>query len=82
MRQGHMSVQDYITKFKDLTHCCDVREHHSETITKFVWGLWPKIRRAMITDSYNLEVVEEAFDVALKIDFNFQNISQCQGPMF
>jgi len=32
-RQGHMSVQDYITIFKNLTHRGNVREHSSETIT-------------------------------------------------
>jgi len=49
LSQGHMSVQDYITIYKDLTHYSDVREHHFETITKFVWGLWSKIRCAIIT---------------------------------
>jgi len=36
LRQGHMSVQDYITIFEDLTRRSDVREYRSETITKFV----------------------------------------------
>jgi len=58
-----------------------VREHHSETITRFVWGLRPKIRHAMITDSYDLGTIEETFDVALKID-DFQHVSQCQDLVF
>ena len=41
--QGNMSVHDYIAIFKDLTLRSDMREHHSETITRFVWVLWPKI---------------------------------------
>ena len=49
-----------------------MREHHSEIITKFVWGLRPKIRRAMITGSYDLDTVEKAFDVVLKIDLTFK----------
>jgi len=36
LRQGDMSVQDYITKFEDLTLRCDVREHHSHTVTRFI----------------------------------------------
>jgi len=72
LRQGHMSVLDYITIFKDLTHCSNVCEHHSETITMFVLGLRPKIRRAMITGPYDLDIVEEAFDVALKLDLTFK----------
>ena len=48
LRQGHLSVQDYIAIFKNLTHRSDVREHPSETITRFVWGLRSKIKRAMI----------------------------------
>ena len=48
LRQGHMSVQNFIAVFKDLTHRSDMREHHSETIIRFVWGLRSKIRRDMI----------------------------------
>ena len=44
-----------------------MREHHFHTVTMFVWGLRSKIRYAMITSSYDLDNVEEAFDVALKI---------------
>ena len=51
--QGHMSVQDYVTIFKDLTHHSDVREHHSETITRFVRSLQPKTKCAIITGSYD-----------------------------
>ena len=81
-----MSVQDYIAIFKDLTHHSDVREHHSEIITKFVWGLQPKVRHAMITVSYDLDTIEEAFDVALRIDLTFKTLvnaksrcSKCAG---
>jgi len=62
-----MLVQDYIAKFEDLTLYCDVREHPSHTVTRFVWGLKSKIRHVMITGSYDLDTVEEAFDVALKM---------------
>ena len=85
-RQGHLSVQDYIVIFKDLTHRSDVRKHHSETITRFVWGLRPKIKRAMITDPYDLDTVEDAFKVALKLDLTFKTLinakvkcSKCKG---
>jgi len=40
-----------------------VREHYSETISKFVWSLRPKIRLPMMTGSYDLDTVEEAFDL-------------------
>jgi len=40
---GDMSVQDYIAKFEDLTFHCDVREHRSQTVTRFIWGLRSKI---------------------------------------
>ena len=67
-----MSLQDYITIFKGLTHHSDVRKHHSKTITSLVWGLRSKIKCAMISGSYDLDTVEEAFDVALKIDLTFK----------
>ena len=63
-RQGHISVHDYIIIFKNLTHRTEVREHSSEIVTRFVWGLRSKIKRAMITGPYDLDIVEEAFDVA------------------
>ena len=63
-----------------------MREHHSETITKFVWGLRLKIRRDVITGSYDLYTIEEAFDVALKLDLTFKTLvnakaqcSKCKG---
>ena len=80
LRQGYMSVQNYVAIFEDLTRHSNVREHRSETITRFVYDLRPKIRCVMITSSYDLDTIEEAFDIALKIDF--QNISQCQSPVF
>jgi len=58
-----MSVLDYIAKSEDFTLRCDMREHCSHTVTSFVWGLRFKIRHAMITGSYDLDTIEEAFDV-------------------
>ena len=57
-----------------MTCRSDIREHRSETITRFVWGLRSKIWRAMITGSYDLNTVEEAFDVAIKIDLTFKRL--------
>jgi len=52
----------------------------------FAWGLRSKIRCAMITGSYDLDTVEEAFDVTLKIDLTFKRLvnanarcSKCEG---
>jgi len=82
LRQSHMSVQDYIIIFKDLTHRSDVKEHHSETITRFVWRLQPRIKRVMITGSYDLDTIEEAFDVALKIDLAFKMLVNVKARSF
>ena len=49
-------------------------EHPSETVTRFVWGLRPNIKRAMITGAYDLDTVEEAFDVALRLDLTFKTL--------
>jgi len=58
-----MSVHDYIAIFKDLTHRSEVSEFPSETVTRFVCGLYPEIKHAMITGPYDLDTVEDAFDV-------------------
>jgi len=34
LRQGNTSVQDYIAKFKNLTLCCDMREHCVGTLRR------------------------------------------------
>jgi len=74
LHQDDISVQDNIAKFKDSTLRYDVIEHHSHTITRFVWNFRSKIRRVMITSSYKLDTVEEAFDVAFKINLTFKRL--------
>jgi len=81
-----MSVQNYIAIFKDLTHRSDVREHQFEITTKFIWDLKPKLQRVLITSSYDLNTVEKAFDIVLKLDLTFKTIvnakarrSKCEG---
>jgi len=73
LHQDHTFVHDFLTIFKGLSHRNGMREHQSETITRFVRGLRPKIRRAMITGPYDLDIVEKAFDVALKLDLTFKS---------
>jgi len=71
-----MSVQNYIAKLEDLTFRCNV------IITKFVWSLRFKIRRAMISGSNDLDTVEEAFDVASKIDLTFKRLVNAKARYF
>ena len=66
LRQGHISTQNYIAIFENLTFSSDAGEHRSQTITRFVWGLRSKIKCVIIIGSYALDTVEEAFDIALK----------------
>jgi len=72
--QGDLSVRDYIAIYKDLTYCCDVREHRSQTIIRFVLDLRSDVRRAMITSSYGVDSIEDAFGFVLKIDLTFKEI--------
>jgi len=74
--------QDYIVIFKNLTQRTEVRKHHSETITRFVWGLRPKLRRDVIIGSYDLDTIEEAFDVALKLDLTFKTQVNAKAQCF
>ena len=53
LRQDDLSVTDYIDRFEYLTRHYDVREHRSQTIIRFVYGV---------------DFVENAFDFTLKID--------------
>ena len=81
-----MSVQEYIAKFEDLTLRCDVRKHRCHTVIRFACGLRSKIKCVMITGSYDLDTVEEPFDVSLKIELTFKRLvnvktrcSKCEG---
>jgi len=69
-----MFVQNYITIFDDLSHRSGVREHYSQTIARFVRSLRSKIRHAIIIGSYDLDTVEEAFNVALKMHLIFKTL--------
>ena len=53
LRQGDLSVRDYIDRFEYLTRHCDVRERRSQIIIRFVYGV---------------DFIEDAFDFTLKID--------------
>jgi len=68
-----MSVQDYIVIFENLTRY-DVRKHRSQTINRSVSGLRSKIKHAMITNSHDVDTLEEDFDFALKINLTFKRL--------
>ena len=82
LRQGDMSVQNYIAKFEDLTLRCDVSECHSHIVTMLVWDLRSKIKSVMTTGSYDLNTVEEAFDLALKIDLTFKMLVNAKAQCY
>jgi len=69
-----MSVQDYIAIFENITRHCDVREHYSQTITRFVSGLRSKIKCAIIMSFHDVDTLEKAFDFALKLDLTLKGI--------
>ena len=69
-----MSVRDYIARFEDLTRRCDVREHCSLTITRFVFDLRSDSKHVMITSSYGVDCIEDTFGFALKIVLTFKGI--------
>ena len=69
-----MSVREYITRFEDLTHHCDMKITLFPDYTGFVSGLRSDIRRAIISSSYGVDFVEDVFDFALKIDLTFKEI--------
>jgi len=83
-----MSVQDYIKLFDNLTIHCDMREDCYQTISRFCSGLRSDIRRAMLTISYHVDSIEEAFHLALELELSFRGIfiskakehcSKCEG---
>ena len=51
-------------------------------ITRFVWGLKSKIKRFIVTGSYDLDIVEEAFDVVLDINSTFKMLVNANALCF
>jgi len=69
-----MSVRDYIARFDDLTLCCDVREDRYQTISRFCLGLRSDIQHAMLTSSYHVDSIKEAFHLTLELELSFKRI--------
>ena len=69
-----MFIRSYIARFDDLTLCCDVREGHYQTISRFWLGLRFDIQRAKLTSFYLVDFVEEAFHLALEPELSFKGI--------
>ena len=65
---------DYIARFNNLTLHCDVREDCYQTIFRFCSGLRPDVRCAMLTSSYYVYSVEEAFRFVLELELSFKRI--------
>ena len=70
-----MSIRNYIVRFDDLTLRCDVRGDHYQTISRFCSDLRADIQRAMLTSSYHVDSVEDAFHLALELALFFKRIS-------
>ena len=69
-----MSIQDHIVRFDDLILRCDVREDCYQSISTFCSGLMSDVRRAMLTSSYDVDSIDEAFHLALELESSFKEI--------
>ncbi|KAK8933568.1 hypothetical protein KSP39_PZI015465 [Platanthera zijinensis] len=66
LRQGTMSVAEYMTKFDDLMVRSDLREESSAAASRFRYGLRPEIRRELIP--HRRETVEQIYELALEYE--------------
>ena len=77
---GSKSIQDYMVKFDNLTLRGDVREDPRQTLSRFLWGLKPKIRQAMLANSYHVNSLLDAFKLTQDLEISFIVLSERKFP--
>ncbi|KAK8942371.1 hypothetical protein KSP39_PZI009407 [Platanthera zijinensis] len=76
LRQGTMSVAEYMTKFDDLIVRSDLREEDSASASRFRHGLKHDIRRELIP--HRRETVEQIYELALEYELYLQTTGSRQ----
>eukprot|EP00268_Persea_americana_P024504 TRINITY_DN23914_c0_g4_i3.p1 TRINITY_DN23914_c0_g4~~TRINITY_DN23914_c0_g4_i3.p1 ORF type:complete len:415 (+),score=60.05 TRINITY_DN23914_c0_g4_i3:201-1445(+) len=73
LRQGSMTVSEYITKFEEFNLRCDVREDLSSLLSWFRTGLRPEIRKELIQHRVTTlaEMYEKVQDLEQYVRFQF-----------
>ncbi|KAK8951705.1 hypothetical protein KSP39_PZI004648 [Platanthera zijinensis] len=66
LRQGSLSVADYMTRFDELVVRSDILEEPIATASRFRVGLRAEIRRELIP--HRLETIEQVFQLALEFE--------------
>lgn len=59
LRQGNISILDYIARFDEFMWRCDITEDHSATLSRFRLGLRSKFQKELIP--HNVTNLEEAY---------------------
>ncbi|XP_057958649.1 uncharacterized protein LOC131151421 [Malania oleifera] len=72
LRQGNMTISEYMTQFDKLSIRCGVDEIESQQIARFRTGLMPELRREMFP--HHITSLEQAFNLAH--DFEQMNKGQ------
>ena len=73
LKQGNMTVKEYMNKFDELVVRCDIQENSRLTLSRFRTGLRPTLQREML--QHTVESVDEAFQLALGIETYLQTPS-------
>ena len=66
LRQGGMSVEDYVQEFEMLTIRCNVEEPQERAIARFITGL--KFEIASVVELQTFQTLEEAINLACKVE--------------
>ena len=65
LRQGGMSVEDYVQEFEILTIRCNVKEPQERMIARFLTGL--KFEIASVVELQTFRTLEETIKLACKV---------------
>ena len=66
LRQGGMSVEDYVQKFEMLTIRCNLEEPQDRAIARFITSL--KFEIASVVELQTFQTLEEAINLACKVE--------------
>ena len=70
LRQGGMTVAEYMNKFEELKIRCGGTESSAQALSRFKLGLRPEIRKELM--GRDIYTVDNAFQTALRLEKSLQ----------
>lgn len=64
VRQGSLSIDDYMAKFDEMNIPCDIQEEKKQIVSRFYYGLYEELQCEIVP--YKATTIEQAFQLTLE----------------